>query len=268
MGASVTAQPQQTAGSVDSGVAPTPAAPEAKSGAEVIPSDDKSRALWYRPSKGEIYKPKRPHFVPLGVIWTPQGLVAGGRGGSFSTVTINIPLANAFGFDLGAQVADSLRFYGGFDLFRYLGQEVPLSSGQVAMSVLFAPTIGIHGFVNGTAAGGDVGLSPVGVRSVLTSISAMAELRLAGHFLFGAELSSFGGGSNEFVKSSPAMSFGAELVLSPLFWRQGGDEPVRKKPAEEEEEAPKKKKTDDDEEARRGVLPGTLSAGEHRGGGL
>lgn len=68
--------------------------------------------------------------------------------------------------------------------------------------------------------------APVGVRTIVTDIRTMFELRVAGHFLFATN------GSASF---SHATGLGLEFVASPLFWKRGSEAPLR--PNHESDEA-------------------------------
>lgn len=235
---------------------------------EVLPTDDTSRPLWYRPSTGEGRPPSRMVYHPLALEWEPQVLTGGARGGTLSTFAANLPVAPAFGFQVGAQIADTVRPLIGFDFFRYTGYEFPITRvpGTATISALIAPTFGIRAFFLGGVVGSDIWTAPIGARAIVEPISSMVEMRLALHGLVAGETDPTGATSGN---PSAGGSLGLEIVVAPLLIKReirGPREeappvvhasPPRPDPDDEEEERPKKKrkKADDDDDASL-VVPG------------
>jgi hypothetical protein len=163
------------------------------------------------------------------------------------------------------------------------------SQGFGSMSITLTPTFGIEGFVNGSAAGADLSLQPVAFRAILSSLHTMAELRLAGHFLYGGQVDSFAG-SDSLGRTSSAGTLGLQFVIAPMLFKRAMARedhrvetnklpPAKRRPArapddqdDEEDDRPRKKRKHDDEDARapREVrpTPGTFTAVSERGAAL
>jgi hypothetical protein len=210
------ATPPSTTSTVDPEPTPDTSTPD------VGPVGEAHRPLWYEPYEGEGSAPPPPEYRPIAVILEPQVLTGGARGGLVTTLQVNVPFGPAAGFLAGLQVADSPRLIAGFDFFRYLGREVGIAKigGLGPVTAVFAPTVVVEGFVNASAAGGDVSLQPFGVRSVIAPMKSMFEIRLAGHVLYGGELGSFGGGVDSLARPSAAGTLGLVVVWAPLLFER------------------------------------------------
>lgn len=182
-------------------------------------AEESSKEVWYRPAESEIHHPARGRYVPLALSWSPQVVTGGNTRGTLSTLTLNLPLATWFGLAAGLSMADAARFIGGLDLFRYAGVEIHALEGARPLSVLLAPTLGYAMYYGADAWGVDVMTAPVGVRTIVSEIRTMFEVRVAGHFLFGTD--------DRERHFQGATGIGLELVAAPLFWKRGAEPPLR-----------------------------------------
>jgi hypothetical protein len=177
--------------------------------------------VWYKPSAAESRSPGELSYAPFGVLVEPQLAIHNLRGGTLTSVLATLPLSPYVGLFAGGVFADTARFAGGVDFFRYVGVELPIARGSASVSAIAAPTVAIGTIFTGGILAGDASIAPLGVRAVVDSAHLFAELRLSGHLLVGGEP-----GLADSAKSvGTAETLGLQLVVAPLFVKvHGGEE--------------------------------------------